>query len=132
MKSFLILCALTIGLAFGVLETRASILEYGEEKFVFSAEKLQKGVIWSDNFLLTETGLETKQLPANQSQNVWIQTHAFPIGLSWRPPSGAGFTAVLVGTLKDSDAASLLTPQIFIRYSSDKLNWSTWYSLDKT
>jgi hypothetical protein len=131
-RDFRILCALTVLLLSGVFQTRASILEAGEEKLIFSSEKIQKGVTWSENFSLKETGLETTELPANQSRDLWIQTHAFPIGLSWRPPSSANFTVSFEGSLNDADPNYRIEPQIFIRYSCDKVNWSTWYNFNKT
>jgi hypothetical protein len=132
MKKLLTLGGLTILLAACGFQTRASILQGGAEKIVFSPAKVQKDTTWSDNFSLKETGLETKQLPANQSQDVWLQTHAFPIGLSWRPPSSASFTVDFDGSLNEVDPNLRIEPQIFIRYSCDKVNWSTWYNFSKT
>jgi hypothetical protein len=132
MRSFLTLCAVTVLVMCGAFKTPASILSGGEEKVIFLPEIVQKGVTWSDNFSLKETGLETKHLPENQSQDIWLQTHAFPIGLSWRPPGGANFTVALEGSLNDVDARYSIAPQIFIRYSCDKVNWSTWYGLGQT
>lgn len=97
---------------------------FGEEKIIFLPDKIQKDVTWSKGFSLKETGLETEQLPNNQSQDIWFQTHAFPIGLSWRPPTASSFFVSF-----DGDIA---TPQIYIRYSCDKINWSTWYEFSKT
>lgn len=67
----------------------ATIYTYGEEKIVFASGAIQKNVTWSESFSITENGLETKELGKKQSQDVWMQTHPFPIGLSWRPPSVA-------------------------------------------
>jgi hypothetical protein len=110
----------------------AGIIEFGQEKITFSAKETRKDITWSDNFFLKDTELETKELPSNQSQDIWIQTHAFPIGLSWRPPTGANFSVYFDGTVNDADQIYKIEPQIFIRYSCDKLNWSTWYSFEKT
>jgi hypothetical protein len=132
MRSFLTLCAVTVLFLLGAFKTPASILSGGEEKLIFAPEKIQKGVSWSDKFSLKETGLETKQLPTNQSQDVWLQTHPFPIGLSWRPPIGANFNVYLEGSSDGRNPVSPVDPQIFIRYSSDKINWSTWYYLGKS
>jgi hypothetical protein len=132
MKKNLSFCGLAILLAVCGFAARASILESGAETMIFLPEKLQKGITWSNNFSLKETGLETKQLPVNQSQDVWVQTHAFPIGLSWRPPTGANFTAYFEGSLNDADPNFRSDAQLFIRYSCDKINWSTWYSFNKT
>ena len=132
MKKILTFCGAAFLFVLCVFEARAGILEYGEEKIVFAPEKVQKNVTWSENFSLNAAGLETKQLAANTSQDVWIQTHAFPIGLSWRPPNSANFMVNLEGSLTDVDETSKMEPHIFIRYSCDKVNWSTWYVFDKT
>lgn len=132
MKKLLIYFSLAVLFSVSCFETKAGILEFGEEKITFSPDKITKGITWSDNFLLKETGLETKQLPENQSQDIWIQTHAFPIGLSWRPPNSANFMVSFDGSINEIDSIYKLEPQIFIRYSCDKLNWSTWYSFSKT
>jgi hypothetical protein len=117
---------------FGAGQALAGIIEFGQEKITFSTTEIRKNATWSNNFFLNETGLETKQLPHNQSQDIWLQTHTFPIGLSWRPPTGANFSVYFDGTLNDADPTYKIEPQIFIRYSCDKLNWSTWYSFEKT
>lgn len=105
-------------------KAKAEILEYGEEKIIFAPEKIQKNVTWSKGFSLKGTGLETEQLQKGVSQDVWILTHAFPIGLSWRPPTASRFYVSF-----DGDIA---VPRIYIRYSCDKINWSTWYEFSKT
>ena len=132
MKRLLTLCGLAILFAVCAFETQAGILEFGEEKIIFSPDKIQKNVTWSDNLSLKETGLETNQLPNNQVQDIWLQTHAFPIGLSWRPPNGANFMVSFDGSINEIDATYKLEPQIFIRYSCDKVNWSTWYNFSDT
>ncbi|MEP6900413.1 MAG: hypothetical protein ABJA66_01610 [Actinomycetota bacterium] len=132
MKRLMILCGLAILFCVCVCEIQAEILEAGEEKIDFSPGKIQKNVTWSDSFSLQETGLETKQLPKNQVRDVWLQTHSFPIGLSWRPPNSANFTVSLDGSIDEVDSTYRLEPQIFIRYSCDKVNWSTWYIFSKS
>ena len=131
-KNLITFFGLVILFALGFFEIRADILKYGEEKINFATGKIQKNITWSDSFSSGETGLETKLLPANQSQDVWIQTHAFPIGLSWRPPQAANFSVSLDGSFDEVDPTFPIPPQIFIRYSCDKLNWSTWYSFNPT
>lgn len=106
------------------VKVKAEILSGGEEKVIFTPQKIQKDVTWSKSFSLKETGLETERLNKGVSQDVWILTHAFPIGLSWRPPTSARFYV--------SFDADIATPMIYIRYSCDKINWSTWYEFSKT
>lgn len=106
------------------INVKADIIEFGEEKIFFAPDKVQKNVSWSKGFSLKETGLETEHLAENTSQDVWLQTHAFPIGLSWRPPNNASFFVSFAGETTEA--------RIYIRYSCDKINWSTWYEFSKT
>ena len=112
------------------LEAGAGILSAGQEKIVFQADKISPEVTWSPRLSLTENGLTSKGLPANQSQDVWLQTHAFPIGLSWRPPGSASFSISFDGTLNEDSIYG--KARIFIRYSCDKEHWSTWYEAERT
>src|SRR5262245_9181827 len=95
--------ALWAGLILTIIsfEARADILMAGSEKIVFAPNKISKDVTWSPRFSLTENGLITQALSANQSQDIWLQTHAFPIGLSWRPPASANFTIYFDGSLNE-------------------------------
>src|SRR5258706_14959304 len=83
------------------VKVKAEISESGEENIVFTPGKIQKNITWSKGFSLKETGLETLELENGQSQDVWIQTHAFPIGLSWRPPSSATFFVSFGGQIAE-------------------------------
>ena len=99
MKKYNIFLIGLVLFVFGFFQVAAEIVDSGEEKIIFSADKLQKDVTWSKGFSLKATGLETEQLPEGQSQDIWIQTHAFPIGLSWRPPTAASFYVSFDGGL---------------------------------
>jgi hypothetical protein len=126
MRLILAFCGLLVLALCLVPQLRAEIIEGGEESIVFSPGKVQNGVTWSDSLLLTPGGLSLKELEPNQVMDIWIQTHAFPIGLSWRPPRGANFTVILDGALTTPTTVAS-DPEIFIRYSSDKVRWSSWY-----
>jgi hypothetical protein len=128
MKKYVLLAGLML-LVFS-FETRAEILWAGSENIAFSPGKMTRGVTWSPIFSLTENGLASPALPANQSHDVWLQTHAFPIGLSWRPPGAANFRIYFDGTLNEENTWS--KARLFIRYSCDKEHWSTWYETDRT
>lgn len=126
MKLFTALCGLLLLAVCFVQPTRAEIIEGGEESIVFSPGKVQNGVTWSDDLRLTNSGLSLRELESNQVVDIWIQTQAFPIGLSWRPPRGANFTVILDGALNTPTTVAS-DPEIFIRYSSNKFRWSSWY-----
>lgn len=121
-----------IALLFLTFDVQAQFLESGQEKLVFAYGMLRKDVTWSANFALAANELQTKQLPANHSQDIWVQSHALPIGLSWRPPSSAAFSVSLAGSINEADPTFRTETQVFIRYSCDKTNWSTWYAFTKT
>lgn len=116
---FSIICIL-----FCFVVIKAEINQSSEERIVFNTQEIQKKATWSKGFILTQKGLETEQLKTGNNQNIWIQTDSFPIGLSWRPPTVASFNISFDGDISE--------PIFFIRYSPDKLNWSTWYETEKT
>lgn len=128
MKRYVLLAGLA--LLFFTLKAQADILWAGSESIMFSPDKISKDVTWSPTFSLTEKGLASPALPANRSHDVWLQTHAFPIGLSWRPPGSANFRMYFNGSLNEDSIWS--KARLFIRYSCDKEHWSTWYEADKT
>ena len=128
MKKYVLFAVLA--LLFFTFKAQADILLAGSENIIFSPDKISKDVTWSPRLSLTENGLSSPALPANQSQDVWLQTHAFPIGLSWRPPSSASFRIFFDGTLNEDSMWG--KARIFIRYSCDKDHWSTWYEADKS
>ena len=103
------------------------MFESGREKIAFSSRAFPDGVTWSKNLALSEDGLVSTRLPSNQSQDIWILTHPFPIGMAWRPPSSASFTVSMEGTVNSVPSVFPTPPEVSLRYSPDKVNWSTWY-----
>jgi hypothetical protein len=128
MKKFIIFIFLTLIILFVSFKTQAQIFSSDREEIFFAPNKIHKEVTWSAGFLLKEDGLKTETFPANQSRDVWIQTHAFPIGMSWRPPTSTSFKIYFDGSVSETDPSFPIEPRIYIRYSCDKTNWSTWYN----
>lgn len=124
MKTFVGAIFAIAGFAFN---TYPQIFGSGEERIEFRKENLPSGVLWSNQLLLRDTGLESDQVPPNQSIDIWIQTHAFSIGMSWRPPTSTGISVSIDGTLNEPNQQSASRSRVFFRYSPDKLNWSSWY-----
>jgi hypothetical protein len=122
-----ILMSLTFGIAVFALNVQPQIFGSGEERIEFRKEVLQSGVSWSHRLHLRDSGLESEQVPPNQSIDIWIQTHAFPIGMSWRPPTSTSISVGIDGTLHEPDQQRASRSRAFFRYSPDKLNWSSWY-----
>lgn len=112
---------------FFTLGNQAQLFSSDKEEIIFAPNRINKEVTWSKGFFLKATGLETEMISANSGQDIWIQTHAFPIAMSWRPPESASFRIYFDGSIKEIDPNLPSAPRIFIRYSCDKVNWSTWY-----
>jgi hypothetical protein len=94
-------------------------------KIEFAPGKLPEGIQWSPSMELTEGGLATRPVgAANASWEVWVQTQPIPIGLSWRPPTSARIKLVLAGLAAEGGYL-----RAYYRYSSDRVHWSSWYSL---
>ncbi|MEI8379052.1 MAG: hypothetical protein WCJ09_02920 [Planctomycetota bacterium] len=69
------------------------------------------------------------------SRDGWIETVPLAIGTSWRPTKSAGIRITLqtndpgvVATGPHSKAFN--TPNIFVRYSADRIHWSDWQPTD--
>jgi len=132
MKKFIIFSLVVFLIAVVSFKARAQIGLGGKEQIIFAPNEVPKEVTWSTGFSLKENGLETETLPTNQSQDVWLQTHAFPIGTSWRPPTSVNFKIYFNGSITKADVNFSTEPQIYIRYGCDKENWSTWYKINAT
>jgi hypothetical protein len=61
--------------------------------------------------------------PTNAYRDFWIQSVPVAIGTSWRPARSVN---VVIET--DSKATGFST--LFVRYSPDKKNWSSWQALE--
>jgi hypothetical protein len=118
---------LAIALVCLVSATSAQIVEWNKESITLLPGKVADGVTWSNGLSLTDRGLKAEELPQNQIHNFWVQTHVFPIGMSWRPPSSATFTVSVDGNVTDAEW-SFATTEVALRFSPDKVNWSTWYA----
>lgn len=127
MKKFIIFPLVAFIIVVFSFKAHAQIFSGDREQIIFAPDKISKEISWSPGFSLKESGLETKILPINQSQDVWLQTHAFPVGVSWRPPTSVNFKIYFNGSITKLDSMFPIEPQIYVRYSCDKVNWSTWY-----
>src|SRR5260370_4098766 len=103
----------------------------------FSNEKdAQQKAKWSisDGGKITQNGLGCDK---NVCSDWWIETKHLPIGLSWRPASGATITVKIapppVITSKTADGKIFSSPdgEVFARYSPDCKHWSTWQALPR-
>ncbi len=89
--------------------------------------RLPQGVTWSSSLQPSDEGLVTKPLDApNASWDIWLQTQALPVGLSWRPLTSTSMRLFV-------NASGLGDPFMgaFFRYSSDRVHWSSWYNMKR-
>lgn len=61
----------------------------------------------------------------------WIQSPPVPASMSWRLPSVATFTVDLRGEDLDGVSPIPATVRAYLRFSMDKVNWSTWYHMPR-
>ena len=66
----------------------------------------------------------------------WIETKPIALGLSWEPPYvlTVRFTVqppARAITLDDGDAYTPDAGDVYLRYSPDRVNWSSWQALDR-
>mgnify|MGYP001573502240 CR=1 FL=1 len=91
---------------------------------------------WSepDKINITKAGLGWDG-ETNASRDSWIQTIPLAVGLSWRPARSVHITAELKPEIKSVTLPNgqTYTPHIgnmFVRYSPNGRNWSTWQAMD--
>jgi len=101
------------------------ILSADSATIVFARGKVLEGVTWSSTMQLTERGLEIKPVNSpNESRDFWMQSQAISVGLSWRPP-----TSINLKLSANGYSAQRGYMWAYLRYSSDKVHWSSWYGL---
>lgn len=95
-----------------------------------------KKATWSepDKIEITEDGLG-RDGSANGSRDGWIQTKPIAVGYSFRPPSGVMMNVHIKPdgvpvTTADGRTYTPYAGNIFVRYSPDMKNWSTWQVLN--
>ena len=103
----------------------AAILSQHEVAIVLLPGKVPAGTIWSEGLKLTGEGLA--RAGAGGDANAWVQTHAIPVGLAWRPPQSARLAITALGR---ADKRSRITVQL--RHGIDAVHWSPWQALQVT
>jgi hypothetical protein len=91
---------------------------------------IRADVKWMDKLNLTDKGLGWDG-ESNSHFDGWIITQELPIGLSWRPATGASVRLVVEPpaqseTLSNGETTTTNPGAAFVRYSSDGSNWSDW------
>ncbi len=128
---------LFVALAFLVAASaEAVIIDFKSLDIDFTdATDAQAKSTWSepDKLTVTANGLGWDGEAAS-SYDGWIQTIPLAIGLSWRPPCGASVRVTIHPrpTEFDLDSGQQSTPDagsVYVRYSPDLKNWSTWQVL---
>jgi hypothetical protein len=81
---------------------------------------------WSEPDIITVTaqGLGWGKRTDVGRRDVWLETKAIGIGLSWRPTSIASIKA----TVERPGTSGML----YVRYSADAKHWTTWQHLEET
>ncbi len=90
----------------------------------FAGGKLLKGAMWSSSLEPTKGGLVTKPTGPNSTWDVWFESPPVSAGMSWRPPTSTRVKLTVMGL--ESEGGYL---HAFLRYSSDLVHWSSWYSM---
>ncbi|TNF26307.1 MAG: hypothetical protein EP329_21475 [Deltaproteobacteria bacterium] len=135
-----------IGLATGVMvallaawvaPSRASILDFRQLVIdLTDAADARAKATWSEpgEVRLTERGLGWDADPAS-SWDGWIETAPLAVGTWWRPATGVGVRVALEPaptpfTLANGQTTTPYKGAAFVRYSPDRVHWSTWQALE--
>lgn len=86
--------------------------------------RLPEGARWSSSLESTDGGLVTKPTLPNSTWDLWFESPPISAGMSWRPPTSTRLKVTVTGL--ESEGGYL---RAFFRYSSDRVHWSSWYSM---
>lgn len=114
----------------------ATILDFRSLDIDFTDPVAASGLCaWSDRGIITSTseGLGWDGDPASLRDG-WVLTEPLALGLSWRAPTSVSVRVTMLPGVETIllDNGQTTTPyqgDVYIRYSSDLRNWSTWQSL---
>jgi hypothetical protein len=114
----------------------ASIIEFKSLDIDFTdSTDAAVNAIWSEPDILTITsnGLGWDGEPASLRDG-WIHTAPLALGLSWRPPFAISIRVSIQPEIEEivlGNGQTSLPYQgdIYVRYSPDAMNWSTWQAL---
>jgi hypothetical protein len=92
---------------------------------------------WSEPDIITITvdGLGWDAEPAS-SRDGWIKTAPMALGLSWRPPMAISIRVTIQPepqefTMNNGQSWTPYQGDVYVRYSADASNWSTWQVLQQ-
>ena len=102
----------------------AAVMGFEVAEVVFQEGQTPGGASWSGNLSLTKDGLVSPPRQKNVIHEVWLQTGKMPVGAAWRPPRSSRIWLSVFG---EADGRS--SPDVYVRYGVDGVNWSTWYKL---
>ena len=132
----MILCASWLCLS-ATVPGRANIIDVKQISIDFTNQvEAAKKADWSnpDKILVTKDGLGL----AGEGTGLggWIQTKPVALGLSWRPPYAISVRITIQPPPREFAPSSgpKMTPdagQVYVRYSPDRLNWSSWQTLER-
>jgi len=123
MKRFFIKYAIILFL-FISYQLSGAILGFDETNIVFNEDSLNKDVLWSSHYNLTEKGLSVSADTGNVQHNLWIKSHVIPVGLAFRPISSVNINVTVNGELGDT-----FPHNVYFRFGCDRVHWSTWYKM---
>lgn len=95
----------------------------------------EHGLVWvpQEKVKQTQNGLVFENPESNACVDFYLLTKAYPIGLSWRPTYGVNLGIELSPLNRETTySGGILYPSlysIYVRYSPDLKNWSSWHAL---
>jgi hypothetical protein len=111
----------------------------GQPEILLQKGRVPPGTTWSKNLQLEDKHLKLLTSKDADVYEFWIQTEPTSVGAAWRPPASVGIQIGVFGTstfFKDRNPQLLAAVaddpiefEMFVRYSADKVHWSTWQLL---
>ena len=123
--------SLAVGLAVMVAPAAISAqITFGQSTPIEFGSGRPSELTWSTGMRASPNGLETPPIDAaGDSTPLWWQSPPIPTGPSWRPPRSMSLTVPLSGLDVVSNSMGVGYVRTFVRYSADRVHWSTWYAM---
>ncbi len=119
--NFFVLVGLSL---FPAITAQAQFFSENTVNIQFAPAKVPEEVTWSQSVSVKADGLYSEKLPSNMTTEVWVQSQPIAAGMSWRPP-----TSTTIRLEVDAGAEDFTYLHAYVRYSCDRVHWSTWYNL---
>ena len=126
------LTRITLAAVVGCMIAAGQIFYTDQTRVSFDGNTPTPEATWSPQMVRSERGLATLPVPdSNSSRDFWFQSPPVPTGPSWRPPRFI-IVSLTLGEFVADGGTMRAFARGYLRYSADRVHWSTWYYMEPT